>query len=246
MLLFKRDGVGSGSWFRTTSVLLPLGRLLPRASRTSREGEAWRIPFLSFHFLLSTSHILCIFTDLVHGKARSLRKRALFCSLLCPHCPAPLAHSRHSKNCEQGRLYCCPSIAYCLEGESIGKGYLISGAVRASGGSSSGAGAWLAQRKASWDCSEGWGGWVEEAYLRSSYLSRFLELGWVEALKYCSLCKTTCYESFVCFDLIPGRFKYHFVSVKKKFLFVCYLYEPPRVVYMNEDEDVISRGCGGL
>ena len=115
MLLFKRAGVRG-----RVLTLDPIGPLSPGpfpdgVSRITREGEAWSLLFLSFHFLLSTSHIWYMFTCLVHGKERSLRKRTLFCSLLCSH-----PTKRHSKlcsvNCEQGGPACCPSRAYCLEG----------------------------------------------------------------------------------------------------------------------------------
>ena len=57
MLLFKRAGVRG--WVLTLDPIgpLPPGLLPDGVSRIPREGEAWSILFLSFHFLLSTFYI---------------------------------------------------------------------------------------------------------------------------------------------------------------------------------------------
>ena len=84
MLLFKRAGVRG--WVLTLDPIgpLPPGPLPDGVSRIPREGEAWSILFLSFHFLLSTSYIWCMFTCLVHGKERSLRKGLCFIHFSAP------------------------------------------------------------------------------------------------------------------------------------------------------------------
>lgn len=112
MLLFKRAGVRG--WVLTLDPIgpLPPGPLLDGVSRIPREGEAWSILFLSFHFLLSTSYIWCMFSP---REGKVPEKRTFFYSLLCPY-PAKRRSKLCSVNCEQGGRSCCPPRAYCLEG----------------------------------------------------------------------------------------------------------------------------------